>query len=225
MHRTHTHPIQSAWIVVIALAALSVSCTAGHVTKNGSPVAGAEIRIWTCDALNDFQTVTDAGGNFKFNPFDPDSPAFDSSEFVPPGPIAIMVTGAAGSTVARRNHQYDSQCPTPYNGSTQSQPCKVYSIDLVPMSLPEFLAEANAFLGEDCGLESEMARRLSGAAIGSGRQPIGDLSARPSAAGCIHGCSQSCAGQSIDDFTACMCICVESQCRVSFGPFCTETAE
>jgi len=214
---------RSSWIVVAALSLASLGCTAGLVTKNGSPVAGAEVHIWTCDDLGGFQTTTDASGTYRFNPFDPSSPAFDATQFVPPGPIAIIVTGGAGSMVVRRDHQYDETCPIRYNGSTQNLPCKLENVDLVPMGLPEFLAESADFLSEDCGVESKLANRLAGAAIPREMQRIRDLSARPTPAGCITRCAQGCSGQPMADFAPCMCICVEGSCGTSFGPFCTET--
>jgi len=215
-------PARSTWILV---AVLATACTAGHVTKNGTPVAGAKVDIWTCEALRDFITTTDAGGNFRFNPFDPSSPAFDSSKYLPEGPIAISITGAAGSSVTRKNHQYTDVCPTAYNGSTQNQPCKVYNINLKPMSLPEFLAELNDFLADDCGLESELAGGLAAAAIARDVREIGRLTTRPSETSCLTDCAQGCLGQSILNFGECMCTCVAVQCEVPFEPFCTETAE
>ncbi len=96
--------------LLIAAGALLAGCTGGIVRDGGEPVAGADVRIWTCDSVGDFQTVTGDGGEWAFNPTHPVLPTFDNSKFIPPGPIAIIVESAAFDFVARRMHAYDDTC-------------------------------------------------------------------------------------------------------------------
>ena len=211
---------------VVLAAGLCAACTGGQVRKDGDPVAGADVSIWTCEAIGDFQTETDGGGNYAFNPFRQDSPTLDDSKFVPPGPIAINVTGDEGSSVTRRNHQYDDTCQIRYNGSVQDLPCKIQNINLEPMQFNEFLAEQAEFLEEDCGLAARDATRLVTASIGGRRVgEIGGLTTRPSTESCLTECSESCIYQDVPvgEMVDCMCICVEGNCGASFGPFCTES--
>lgn len=191
-------------------------------------MAGAEVSIWTCESMGDFQMVTDGGGNYAFNPARPDSPVLDDSKLIPPGPIAINVTGGAGSSVTRRNHHYDGTCQIPYNGAVEDAPCKLQNINLQPMTINEFWAEQLAFLEQDCGIEAQDASRLVLAVHGGARVgPIGGFTKRPSTESCLTRCTESCIYQDvpISEYASCMCICGEGNCGASFGPFCTESAD
>jgi len=209
----------------ILAVAVCAACTGGQVRKDGEPVANADISIWTCESLGDFRATTDGGGNYLFNPFRPDSPTLDERKFIPPGPIAILVTGSAGSSVTRRSHRYDDTCPIAYNGSTQDLPCKVQNVNLVPMSPPEFTAASAAFLEEECGIAAQVAEELSAAHYETSARAIGDLTARPSMDSCLSRCVDSCIFKDapVSEHQSCMCGCVESQCGASFGPFCTKS--
>ncbi|MEO0813434.1 MAG: hypothetical protein AAFY60_11265, partial [Myxococcota bacterium] len=105
-----------------------------------------------CEEVAAFQTTTNASGLYTFNPYSSSSPDLDNSQIVPAGPIGIAVSGPAGSYFARRAHAYDENCTIPYNGSSQSVPCKRHDIEMEPMNANEFIAEQLAFLEDDCGL-------------------------------------------------------------------------
>ncbi|MEL6758903.1 MAG: hypothetical protein AAFP04_00745 [Myxococcota bacterium] len=142
----------------------SVACTGGVISKNGDAIDGANVSIWTCDSIGDFTTTTDAGGVYQFNPYLPNSPDLDQTQLIPAGPIAINITSSEGSFVERRQHVYDETCPAQYDGSTQDLPCKIQSVDIVPMTLIEFFAAQAAFFEEDCGLST--ASEIDGRPVG-----------------------------------------------------------
>jgi hypothetical protein len=152
-------------LTLTGLLSSSLACTGGRVTKAGASVAGARVEIWTCESVGDYVTTTDANGVYTFNPYSPTSDAMDNAKYIPHGPIAIFVTGSAGSSVTRRNHQYNQTCDITYNNAVQPLPCKREDVNLVPMNLVEFNAAALAFLEEDCGLSlrqsPDVARALS----------------------------------------------------------------
>jgi hypothetical protein len=212
--------------VVVGALALCTACTGGRITKNGLSVVHSEVSIWTCDTIGDYHTTTDANGLYSFNPFSSTSSAFDSTAFVPPGPIAITITGAEGSFVARRQHAYTQTCRIPYDGVSQDLPCDIQHVAMEPMGLVEFNAALLAFLVEDCGITARVApdadlHTLSQTAqreMATHRSPV-DGKAH---VGCVTGCSQACAGQAPLDYNTCMCLCVEAACGVQFGPACVE---
>lgn len=224
---TTSWPARSLCILIVVLC---TACTGGQVSQNGSAVAGSDIEIRTCEAAGGtFTTTTDATGNFQFNPFDPLSPMIDSAEYIPTGPIAILVTGGNGSSVNRRDHQYTGTCPVAYNGSTQDMPCRIHAIEHVPASVPAFLGDLVDFYEDDCGFSARAADALSLSALDPDADHQADaqifgLTDPGREASCISGCTSTCSGQAMNDFMPCMCICVESSCGASFGPFCTEAA-
>jgi hypothetical protein len=201
------------------------------VTHEGRSVAGAAVEVWTCDSVGQYETVTDADGVYQFNPYSPDSSAFDGDRFIPAGPIAIIVAGGPGGYVTRREHVYDETCPIRHDGTTAQRPCKMQHVDLQPMTFPQVNAELLRFLEDDCGLALELPPRFDRDALRAafdrarqaapGRPPLSEVSAQFS---CISDCSSSCSGQHQADYIPCMCICVEGSCGASFGPLCTESA-
>ncbi|MEO1170845.1 MAG: hypothetical protein AAFX94_02175 [Myxococcota bacterium] len=109
------------------------------------------VGIWTCDSTGEFETTTNANGQYYFNPYSSTSSDVEDSLIVPVGPIAISVTSSVGSFVTRRNHAYDETCTIPHEGSAQSLPCKIHDVEIEPMSASEFLEAQVAFLEEECG--------------------------------------------------------------------------
>lgn len=220
-----------AHLACILIVLLSTACTGGHVSENGSAIVGSNIEVRTCTTPSGtFTTTTDGSGNFVFNPFDPLSPMIDSANAVPEGPVAILVTGGDGSSVNRRDHQYTGSCPVAYNGSTQDVPCRVHSIEHSPMSVPDFFGALIDFYEDDCGFSARVAEELSELAMNPDSDPqfeadvYGLTGPGTRHASCLSDCTASCSGQSQSDFMPCMCICVESSCGTSYGPFCTEAA-
>jgi len=218
---------RSSWLTTLWLSALllSTACTGGLVTDGGDAVVGADVEIWTCESIGGFQTQTDRDGIYSFNPFLANSQDLDFDAFVPPGPIAIVVTDGGQVTFKRRQHQYDGTCPLPYNGGTEQLPCRVQNVALAPLNLVQFLEQSIAFLEQDCGLSSAVAKRLGSAAVRQGTRPL-SLTTEPPAASCLSECSASCqvGTAPMAEFQICMCICVEGNCGAQFGPFCTESA-
>lgn len=219
----------------ILIALVCTACTGGQVTKNGLPVVGSTVEIRTCTSdLGTYVTSTDASGVFEFNPYDPNSPMIDSDEYIAEGPIAIIVAGADGSSVSRRDHQYNQTCNIAYNGSQQNLPCRLHGIDLVPMNILEYATENLAFYEQDCGLAFAPAKRLSEESmsfVAESTEPSTELSQ----ASCLTQCADSCSsggllnpdmlkGKFSPGFESCMCSCAESSCEASFEPFCSERA-
>jgi hypothetical protein len=210
----------------LLVAALGLSaCTGGRVTENNQPLVNAEIRIWTCESVGNYETLTNTDGIYTFNPFQPNTPVLDLDNYIPEGPIALIVTaGSSGSQTLRRDHAYTGICKTVYNGATQDVPCRYQNVNFEPQTLQEATATLNDFFEQDCGFQRSEAERL-GALFPAlpGSTPF-RLTSKPSQVGCITECRDSCvfSSDAQDQFQACMCSCVESNCGASFGPFCTE---
>ena len=215
--------------LLAAASAAAVGCTAGRVTHDGQAVANAAVEVWSCDAVDQYRATTDEGGVYQFNPYSPDSAAFDTGRLIPAGPVAIVVEGSAGGYVARRQHVYDETCAIRHAGATAQRLCKMQHIAMQPMSSARVTSELLAFVRDDCGLEVELPQRFDRDALRAafararaaapGRPSLSDVSQQFS---CVADCSASCWGQHPADYTACMCICVEGSCGVPFGPSCVE---
>ncbi len=201
---------------LVAALSTALACTGGRITKAGASVPATNVDIWTCNAIGDFNTTTDVNGIYTFNPYSSTSSAIDNAKYVPQGPIAILVAGAAGSSVTRRNHQYNQTCDITYNNAVQSLPCKREDVSLVPMTWVEFNAATLAFFDEDCGLSADHTPAVAHA--------LSQLHPPPEQYSCLADCSHSCGGPGVPygEFSDCMCICVEALCHVSYGPACVE---
>lgn len=227
---TRALPLMPLAATLVAL--ISTACTGGQVTKNGAVVAGTNVEILTCNVEGpDYQTVTDASGVYQFNPFSPNSPVIDSSNYIPEGPIAIAVTGVQGSSITRRMHQYDETCAITYNGTNQDLPCKIQSIQLVPMDPAEFWVELSDFHLEDCNLGGLVAEQRTRQAF-SFVAESGDGFGEPSEVSCLTDCASSCSpggllspamlkGDLPDDLASCMCSCANVSCGTELTSYCS----
>ena len=212
--------------VLVGTLVLCTACTGGRITKNGMSVVNSDVSIWTCDTTGDYQTTTDAYGIYSFNPYASHASTFDSNAFVPPGAIAITITGADGSFVARRQHVYTQTCSIPYDGVTQDLPCDIQHVAMEPMGFVEFTNALLAFLEEDCGITARVAPDADLQTLARAAQREMDKTLSPvegkAHVGCVTECSWSCSGQSPNDYNTCMCICVEAACGAPFGPACVK---
>ncbi|MEL6341105.1 MAG: hypothetical protein AAFQ65_14460 [Myxococcota bacterium] len=140
-----------AKLLVVFSAVGAFACTGGEITRDGEPLEGVSVQIWTCSEKPAFETHTNEGGLYLFNPYQANSPDLDESQRVPAGPIAFSLHDYNGGfAFHRRLHAYDEECSIPYDGSTQSLPCKRHDIEFDPMGVEEYFAEVNAFLLDDC---------------------------------------------------------------------------
>ena len=216
-------------LAAVLIAVLATACTGGEVKINGSPVVGTEVSIWTCDQT-EFLTTTDGSGRYQFNPYDPNSPDFDTSNYIPTGPIAIEVNGPEGWSVTRRQHQYDEECPIDYNGSNQALPCKIQSIGLVPMTPIQVVIAMGEFLAFDCGMNVQEAEERALQAMATPPEAIEPNLDERSELSCLTECASSCSphgwlgpemlrGHLPGDLKSCMCACAEVSCGTSFSGF------
>jgi hypothetical protein len=220
----------STYLTCLSFAVVIVICTActgGNVSQNGAPIAGAEVSIWTCEALGDFITYTNNSGNYAFNPYSANSPAVYESLIIPPGPIAIHVTSGSNVAVTRRSHAYDESCPIQYNGSTEDLPCKIHNINFQPMTLQQLSAEQLEFFETDCGFSASEAQQKI--VIQRNKQESQateelDLAARPDSNRCLQSCKAACLLQDskVNEISQCLCSCVEAQCGTALGAVCNK---
>jgi len=212
--------------VMVGALVLCTACTGGRITKNGMAVVNADVSLWTCATTGDYHTTTDIYGTYSFNPFASDASTFASNAFVPPGPIALTITGAEGSFVARLQHAYTQTCSIPYDGVVQDLPCDIQHVAMEPMGVVEFTHALLAFLEEDCGITARVAPDADLHTLARAAQREMDKTLAPEEGkahvGCITECSWSCSGQAPLDYNICMCLCVEAACGVQFGPACIE---
>lgn len=218
--------IQRWTAVMVGALVLCTACTGGRITKDGIGVVNAEVSMWTCATTGDYHTTTDAYGIYSFNPFASDASTFDSNAFVPPGPIAITITGSEGSFVARRQHAYTQTCSIQYDGVVQDLPCDIQHVAMEPMGFVAFTNALLGFLEEDCGITARVGPDADLPTLTQAAQREMDKIRSPverkAHAGCVTECSWSCSGQAPLDYNICMCVCVEAVCGAQFGPACVE---
>lgn len=216
--------------LVILMTMMTVACTGGRVTENGSALAGASVFIRGCPAeATTYGTTTDAFGIYAFNPYDPNTPQFHLDQYVETGPVKIEVVAPSGEvTVARRMHQYNGTCAIQHDGVEQQLPCDILNVDFVPMDGWEVFIETLLFFGEDCDMGAAQAESLADQEVA--RLALVKPAPVPAEIGCYSRCAESCtatsgdldslAGTTLTDRSACLCSCVANECGAELRGFC-----
>ena len=114
--------------VIVALW-LVQACTAGRATYNGQPIASGTVIFHTCS--RDYQTTTDANGQWSFNPFSPDSAVIDEAKHIPEGPglIEVRRPNMSSGDTQLVDHHYTGTCSVTFNSQVSSEPCALYRAD------------------------------------------------------------------------------------------------
>ncbi len=228
--RTSRKMTRGGLCLVILMTMMTVACTGGRVTENGSAIAGASVFIRGCPAdATTYGTTTDASGIYAFNPFDPNTAQFHLDQYVEIGPVKIEVVAPTGEvTVARRMHQFTEICPIQHEGVVQNLPCDILDVDFVPMNDWEVFAETLLFFGEDCSMGAAQAKGLAEQEVA--RLASVEPAPVPAEIGCYSRCAESCiatgddldslAGTTLTDRSPCLCSCIASECDADLRGFC-----
>lgn len=228
--RTSRKMTRGGLCLLILMTMMTVACTGGRVTENGSAMAGASVFIRGCPAdATTYNTTTDASGVYAFNPYDPNTSQFHLDQYVETGPVKIEVHSPSGhTTVARRMHQFNEICPIQHEGVEQDLPCDILDVDFVPMDPWEVDIESILFFGLDCGMGAAQAERL--AEQDAVRRASVKLAPVPEEIGCYSRCAESCtakgedlkslASTTLTDRSPCLCSCIAKECGADLRGFC-----
>ena len=120
-----TRSIQLTIAATLSLAA----CSGGQVIYGGDPANNATVTYTNCQG-NTWTTTTNSNGVWVLNPFDPNSSAFDSSQYIPPGAYLASAKLGVWERADMVSHSYDDTCAIEWNNNTQSRPCTRRDFDL-----------------------------------------------------------------------------------------------
>ena len=132
-------------LLSITLTATLSACTGGRVIYDGDPASSTTVTYTNCNG-DTWTKSTNSSGYFIFNPFDPDSSAIDSANYIPEGVYLASAQKGVWKVSNMVSHEFDATCEIEWNNEVQDLPCTRRDFDLgfKPLSGWEYNAKLEA---------------------------------------------------------------------------------